>query len=293
MGIYRAPNSEEIKIIKKYSKLFEDIKVSEPALFVGNTYREVIFEKKGIAKVIGKEKGYIYIDANNKVVEDEKTVMRLGRIFFFMDAFLNDENGSIIKALQNDEEVEKNKTDLELMMRGFDIIEERNKKYDIEHIEVVKVKDILTKLIELRAKTNLKLEDFLKVVQEETSKQKYFDENIIEACMPAYKEVMTCNYEKVKLIAKGASSYNYLKKAAEKVRKKYSIRFNVTYTDPLMKVNYMMGYFESLIRAYESIINMSYNQYAKSIVNSGKINAEYKLLELRNKKIATRNTVKD
>ena len=33
--------------------------------------------------------------------------------------------------------------------------------------------------------------------------------------------------------------------------------------NPLMKVNYMMGYFESLIRAYESIINMSYNQYAK------------------------------
>ncbi len=46
----------------------------------------------------------------------------------------------------------------------------------------------------------------------------------------------------------------------------------------------MMGYFESLIRAYESIINMSYNQYAKSIVNSGKTNAEFKLLELRNKK---------
>ncbi len=283
MGIYKAPNSEEKKTIKKYSKLFEDIKISEPALFLGNTYKEVIFEKKGIASLIGKKKGYIYIDANNKVVEDEKTVMRLGRIFFFMEAFLNDDNGSIIKALQNEEEVEKNKTDFELMMKGFEIIEKMNKKYDIEHKEVEKVKDILSKLIELRAKTNLKLQDFLKVVQEETSKQKYFDENIIEACMPAYKEVMACNYEKVILIAKGASSYNCLKKAAEKVRKKYTIRFNISYTDPLMKVNYMMGYFESLIRAYESIINMSYNQYLKSIVNSGKTNAEFKLLELRNK----------
>jgi len=237
MGIYKAPNSEEKKAIKKYSKLFEDIKISEPALFLGNTYREVIFEKKGIVSLIGKKKGYIYIDANNKVVEDEKTIMRLGRIFFFMEAFLNDDNGSIIKALQNEEEVEKNKTDLELMMKGFEIIEKMNKKHDIEHKEVEKVKDILSKLIELRAKTNLK-----------------------------------------------SSSYNCLKKAAEKVRKKYTIRFNISYTDPLMKVNYMMGYFESLIRAYESIINMSYNQYLKSIVNSGRTNAEFKLLELRNKK---------
>lgn len=282
MGIYKAPSSEEIKIVKKYSKLFEDIKVSEPALFAGNTYKEVIFEKKGVSKFLGKGKGYVYLDSNNSIVEDEKTILRLGRLFFFMDAFLNDDKDSIIKALQNEEDVEKNKTDFELMMRGFDIIEEKNKKYDIEHNEVVKVKEILTKLIEFRAKTNLKLEDFLKVVQEERLKQEYFDENIIEACMPSYKEVMACNYEKVKLIAKGSSSYNYLKKASEKVRKKYSIRFNSYYTEPLMKVNYMMGYFESLIRAYESIISMSYNQYIKNIENSGKTNAEYKLLELRN-----------
>jgi hypothetical protein len=284
MGIYKEPNSEEIKIVKKYSKSFEDIKVSDPVLFAGNTYKEVTFERKGAAKVLRKEKGYIYIDSNNKVVEDEKMIMRLGRIFFFMDAFLNDDKDSIIRALQNDEEVEKNKVDFKLMMKGFDIIEERNKKYDIEHKEVVKVKDILNKLIDLRANTNIKLEAFLKVVEEAMSKQEYFDENIIDTCMPAYKEVMNCNYEKVKLIARGASSYNYLKKAAEKVRKQYAIRFNVTYTDPLMKVNYMMGYFESLIRAYETIINMSYGQYMKSIENSGKINAEYKLMELRNKK---------
>lgn len=284
MGIYKEPNSEEIKVVKKYSKAFENIKVSDPVLFAGNTYKEVTFEKKGVAKVLRKEKGYIYIDSNNKVIEDEKIIMRLGRIFFFMDAFLNDDKDSIISALQNDEEVEKNKVDFELMMKGFDIIEERNKKYDIEHKEVIKVKDILNKLIVLRANTNVKLEAFLKVVEAEMTKRTHFDETIIEACMPAYKEVMNCNYEKVKLISRGASSYNYLKKAAEKVRKQYSIRFNATYTDPLLKVNYMMGYFESLIRAYEAIINMSYGQYMKSIENSGKVNAEFKLLELRNRK---------
>lgn len=283
MGIYRVPGEEEIKVIKKYGKLFEDIKVSESALFGGQTYKEVIFSKKVLGKVTSNGEHFLYLDSNNNVVVDEKTIHRLGRIFFFMDAFLNDEKDSIIKALQSDEDVEKNKMDSELMMRGLDVIQKKNKKYDIEPREIEKVKSILNKLIELRAKTNIRLEGFLKVVTEETAKQQYFDENIIEACMPAYKDVMTCNYEKVQLIAKGASSYNYLKKAAEKIRKNYTIRFNSHHTDPLTKVSYMMGYFESLIRSYDSIIKMSYNQYIKGIENSGKTNAEYKTLMLRNK----------
>lgn len=283
MGIYKAPSEDEKKAIKKYTKLFEDIKVSDSALFAGKTYKEVTFTKKGIEKVRGNGEHYLYLDSNNNVVVDEKTIKRLGRIFFFMDAFLNDDSGSIIKALQSDEEVEKDKTDIELMDRGFETIQKKDKKYNIEPREVEKVKSILNKLIELRAKTNTRLEGFLQVVTTETEKQEYFDENVIEACMPAYKEVMTCNYEKVQLIAKGTSSYNYLRKAAERVKKSYSIRFSTYHGDPLMKISYMMKYFENLVRSYENIVNMSYNQYIKAIENSGKVNGDYKITKLRNK----------
>ncbi|MEG1254718.1 hypothetical protein [Clostridium sp.] len=284
MGIYKLPSSEELKVIKKYGKLFENIKISEPALLGGSTYREVTFKKKMFAKFMGKGTGYLYLDSSNNIVTNDNTIMRLGRIFFFMDAFLNDESDSIIKALQNDDDVDRNNDDLVLMMTGFNLIDKKNRKFDIKPQEVEQVKEILSKLLELRGNTNKKLEIFLKVVADEMSKKKYFDEDVIEACMPAYKDVMTCNYEKVQLIDKGASSYNYIKKAAEKTRRNYSIRFVTSHTEALMRVHYMMGYFENLVKSYESIIKMSYNQYIKNIANAGKVNAEYKLLMLRNNK---------
>ncbi len=236
-----------------------------------------------MSKIRSSGEHYIYLDSNNNVVEDEKTIKRLGRIFFFMDAFLNDDSESIIGALQSDEEVEKDKDEIELMARGFETIQQKNRKYQIEIRDYDKVKNVLSKLVELRGKTNLRLEGFLKVVADETEKQKYFDEDVIEVCMPAYRDVMTCNYEKVQLIAKNASSYDYIKKAAEKVKKSYSMRFSTFYTEPLMKISYKMRYFENLIKSYDSIVNMTYNQYIKAIENSGKANAEYKITMLRNK----------
>ncbi|MEG0308364.1 MAG: hypothetical protein RR636_10495 [Clostridium sp.] len=284
MGIYNVPSSEEMRAIKKYGKLFENVKISDPVLLGGTTYREVIFKKKVISKFKSKGTSYLYIDSNNTAVTNENTILRLGRIFFFMDAFLNDESDSIIKALQNDDDVEKNNDDLELMMTGFQLIERKNKKYTINAEEVENVKEILSKLLQLRAKTNEKLDIFLKLVAKEMSKKKYFDEDVIEACMPKYKDVMSCNYEKVQLINKGAESYNYIKKAAEKTRRNYSIRFVTAHTEALMRVHYMMGYFENLIRSYGSIVEMQYNQYMKAIENAGKVNAEYKASILRGRK---------
>ncbi|MEG3041709.1 MAG: hypothetical protein RR891_06860 [Clostridium sp.] len=284
MGIYKVPSSEEMRAIKKYGKLFESVKISDPVLLGGTTYREVIFKKKVISKFKSKGTSYLYIDSNNTAVTNENTILRLGRIFFFMDAFLNDESDSIIKALQNDDDVEKNNDDLELMMTGFQLIERKNKKYTINAEEVENVKEILSKLLQLRAKTNEKLDIFLKLVAKEMSKKKYFDEDVIEACMPKYKDVMSCNYEKVQLINKGAESYNYIKKAAEKTRRNYSIRFVTAHTEALMRVHYMMGYFENLIRSYGSIVEMQYNQYMKAIENAGKVNAEYKASILRGRK---------
>ncbi|MEG0133153.1 MAG: hypothetical protein RSA29_08980 [Clostridium sp.] len=284
MGIYKVPSSEEMRAIKKYGKLFESVKISDPVLLGGTTYREVIFKKKVLSKFKSKGTSYLYIDSNNTAVTNENTILRLGRIFFFMDAFLNDESDSIIKALQNDDDVEKNNDDLELMMTGFQLIERKNKKYTINAEEVENVKEILSKLLQLRAKTNEKLDIFLKLVAKEMSKKKYFDEDVIEACMPKYKDVMSCNYEKVQLINKGAESYNYIKKAAEKTRRNYSIRFVTAHTEALMRVHYMMGYFENLIRSYGSIVEMQYNQYMKAIENAGKVNAEYKASILRGRK---------
>lgn len=279
MGIYRVPTVEEMVVIKKYNKLFEDIKVSELVELGGKQYKEVIFKKK----LIGNSEEYLYLDKDNRVVEEEHIIARLGRITFFMDAYLNDEPGSIIKALQGDEEIAKNKVDYELVEEGLKLISSRGSKYNLSTGEIEKVQAILIKLMELRGKTNEKLKVFLEVVEKEMQGKKYFDEQVIENCLPFYKEVMACNYEKVQLIAKGTFIYGKIREASEKLRRSYNLRFITAHTEALMKVSYMMGYFENLIKAYDSLIQMSYNDYAKNIVNSGKRNAEYKCTALRKK----------
>lgn len=280
MGVYRVPTAEEMAVIKEYNKLFEDIKVSESVQLGGKLYKEVIFKKKGI----GKSEEYLYLDEKNNLVENESIRARVGRLTFFMDAYLNDEPGSIIRALQGDDEIEKNKDDFKLMEEGLKLIANKSLKYNVSRSEIEKVQGILVKLMELRGKTNEKLKIFLEAVEEEMKNKKHFDEEVIEKCMPVYKEVMGCNYEKVQLIAKGALTYGKLKEAAEKLRRSYNLRFITSHTEALMKASYMMGYFENLIKAYGSMAQMTYNDYAKSIVNSGKNNAEYKCSAIRKKK---------
>lgn len=277
MGIYREPNAEELNVIKKYSKLFENIRVSESVLLGGKKYKEVVFKKKGL----GKAEEYLYLDENNSLVENRNTIARVGRLVFFMDVFLSDDSGSIINALQGNEEVTKNKDDLELMSKGLKLLLTKDKKYDIDKSEIEKVQAILNKLLDLRGKTNEKLKVFLDSVDKAMKNKTYFDEEVIEACMPMYKEVMGCNYEKVQLIAKGASHYNKIKKAAEKLRKSYNIRFITSNTETLSKVSYMMGYFENLLKSYRNIVEMNYNEYLKGIMNSGKVNADLKASALR------------
>lgn len=279
MRVYRMATAEELTVIKEYSKLFEDIKVSESVELGGKLYKEVIFKKKGI----GKSEEYLYLDEENRIIEQENIRARVARLTFFMDAYLNDESGSIIKALQGDDEVEKNKEDLKLMEEGLRLITNRCSKYDISKVEIEKVQATLVKLLELRGKTNEKLKEFLQVVEAEMQNNKYFNEAVIENCMAAYKEVMLCNYEKVQLISKAAFSYGKLRSAAEKMRRGYNLRFITSHTEALMKVSYMMRYFENLIKAYGNIAKMTYNDYLKNIVNSGKINAEYKCSEIRKK----------
>lgn len=289
MSIYTVPSQEVMKVIGKYKKSFEDVVISEPAILSGKKYREVVFIKKIFGKFRDNPKEYLYLDENNVIVNQKAVVERLGRLFFYMDAFLNNGDDSIIKALQKEGDIEKSNRDFELAKTGLEIIEKRagrdkkSGKDSSQGTDKKLVEDIFNKLSLLRGKTNEKLQLFLEKVKEEKTKHEYFNELMLETILPFYKDAMVCNYEKIQLISKGANQYNNIKKTAEKARKGYAIRFNTHYTEPLMKLHYLMSYFETLLRSYGTISTMTYNQYIKLVSTAGKTNADYKLLVLRNK----------
>lgn len=316
MSIYKAPTPEVMKTLNKYKKPFEEVEISEPAMLSGHLYREVVFVKKLFSKFRENPKEYMYLDDNNEVVHHKNTVERLGRLFFYMDAFYNNDKESIIGAFQKEGDLERNTKDFDLARTALEIldkkefkntVDKKDKKSKVEAKDVKDVKDVKevkeakekkqflvsadTKAIEctlsnlgsLRMKTNEKLKVLLKKIEEEKEKNEYFNELMVEVLLPHYRDVMILNYEKIQLISKETYLYNSMKKKAEKARKSYTLRFNTRNTEALMKLHYLMGYFESLLRTYSNIATMSYNQYLRLINNAGKTNAEYKLSALRNK----------
>jgi hypothetical protein len=310
MSIYKATTPEVMKTLSKYKKPFEEVVISEPAMLSGHLYREVVFEKKLFSKFRENPKEYMYLNDNNEVVDHKNTVERLGRLFFYMDAFYNNDKESIIGAFQKEGDLERNTRDFDLARTALEIldkkefkntVDKKDKKSKVEAKEVKEVKGAKeekqsllstdTKAIEytlnnlgsLRMKTNEKLKILLKKIEEEKEKNEYFNELMVEVLSPYYRDVMILNYEKIQLISKETYLYNSVKKKAEKARKSYTLRFNTRNTEALMKLHYLMGYFENLLGSYNNIATMSYNQYLRLINNAGKTNAEYKLLALRNK----------
>lgn len=281
MKLYKSPGSEDLKVLKKYAKNFEKIKISEPALYAGNTYREVIFYKKFVGGIEMGSNFYLYLDSDNNLVEDKITLARLGRLFFFMDAYLNDDEGSIIAALQNSDDVAKEKDDQELIGKALEMMQKKGSKYDISSKDIEDAKRIMAKIIEMRKVTNSKLEKFISTVDEKMKDKKYFDESVIDECMTEYQSVMLSNYEKVKVIASGSDFYVKMKKAAEKIRRKNNLLFMTGSTDALMRLSYVMGYYSNLITSNQVILKMAPNQYLKNIAAAGKINAEHKIENLR------------
>lgn len=281
MELYRELTKEERGYVSKKIKGFENVKISEPVELNGNTYREIIFKKKIFSKLRENGTAYCYIDSSNNIVTNENTIIRLGRLFFFMDAFLTTGKGSIVSAFLNEGDKTRNKNDLEFILEGLEQIKKKGDKYNITSNDVEQVKDILIIVNEMREDLNNTVEKFLEVVEGSKKKHKIFNESFIDECMPQYKELMIGNYNKMQIINKGRRHYNTFKKAANSIRRKYTLVFITKHNEQLMRVHYMMGYFESLLQSYDTIISMNQSQYTKAIVNAGKANAEYKKMYLR------------
>lgn len=272
MAFYEVASDELIKNIKNYKKIGENIMVSEPAQVLDNLYREVIFKKK-----VSKEpSGYLYVDQNNNVVNDKVLCKRLAYVFYYMDIYLNNEKGSVMAALQNDNEENQDKHDFELIVEGLKIIKQ---KYPANIDEVI---SIVEKMPALREKNNEKLKILKSKIEEEKLNNKYFNEKMIKDLYPYYKEAMLVNYDKLLLIGKGRLYYGDIKKNAEKVRRRNTLFFNTKNVEKLMKTHYIMGYYNNLLMAYGNIKDMSIGQYTKMLDSAGKRMAESKVSFLRN-----------
>ena len=107
---------------------------------------------------------------------------------------------------------------------------------------------------------------------------------MLEELLPIYRDALSINLQKIRLVDSARDCYTNIKKTAEKKKKQMSIRFNHKLTEPLMKISYMMGYFIKLVDTCETISKMSDTQYFKYLGTIEKENIDFRVKLNRNKK---------
>ena len=279
MPTYTIASKEILEHIKPYIKKGEIAKVFNALEYNNILYREITFNKKIFNKFRKENLGYLYINEKNEIINEKSLQERLAKLAYFSEIFYNTESRAcIVNAFQNDGAIEKDRKDYKLVTEGLDFLSKE------EIVDAQQVKQIVIKLPSIRKKNNEVLKEFMAKSEEYETEKNYFNAEMLEELLPTYREALSINLKKIKLIDSARGCYSNIKKTAEKKRKQMSIRFNRKITEPLMKISYMMGYFIKLVDTCEIISKMSDTEYFKYLGTIEKENINYRVKLNRSKK---------
>ncbi|NEZ47910.1 hypothetical protein FDF74_12035 [Clostridium niameyense] len=272
--------SEEIKEkLLPYMNKGEKLLVSDKIEFKGSYYREVLFNKKFFIGVMEETKGIIYIDDNFNIINKINVQNQLIKLGYYYEILFETEKGkSIFKAMKNDEDLKKDKNDIDMCLIGLDIL--KNEK--IENTE--KIKKIILDLIKFREEENEILLNLYNLVNSIWEQDGKISEESLKKVYDLYKKLLRSNFKNIKNIYIGADYYDYIKDMTNKKRKSFSIRLNKKISEPLFKLDYEMNYFKKLLKTYNRILNMNENEYFKFIEKMEKNNITERIKIIRNKK---------
>jgi hypothetical protein len=279
MTMYSPASKEILELTKKYIQKGEVVKVSHALEYNNILYREIVFSKK-MFKVLRKEHlGYIYLNEKNEIVTEKTLQERLSKLGYFSEIFYNIENRTcIINAFQDDGVIEKDRKDYELVRSGLDFLTKEG------IVDSEQVKQIVIKLPDIRKKNNEVLKQVIDKSKELIEEKKYFNISMLEELLPIYRDTLSINLQKIRLIDSGRECYTNIKRTADKKKKQWSVRFNHKLTEPLLKISYMMGYFLKLVETCETISKMEDTQYFKYLSGIEKENVDFRVRLNRSKK---------
>jgi len=279
MSIYSIASEEILGHIKQYTKRGEVVKISDALEYNNILYREIVFSKELFKHFRKEPLGYLYINEKNEIVTEKSLQEKLAKLAYFSEIFYNTENRTcIVNALQDEGVIEKDRRDYKLAAFGLDFLTKEG------CVDSEQVKQIVIKLTDIRKDNNEILKQLISKAEKCKKEKKYFNAYMLEELLPTYREALSINLQKIKLIDSGRECYTNIKKTSEKKRKQMSIRFNHKITGPLMKISYMMGYFIKLVDTCEAISKMSDTQYFKYLGTSEKENIDYRVKLNRSKK---------
>jgi hypothetical protein len=279
MTMYSPASEEILEITKKYIKKGEVAKVSHDLEYNNVLYKEIVFTKKMFKNLRKEPLGYIYINERNEIVTEKTLQERLAKLGYFSEIFYNTENRTcIINALQDEGVIEKDRKDYKLAETGLSFLTKEG------IVDSEQVKRIVIQLPDIRQSNNEVLTQVIGKAKAFIEEKKYFNIGMLEELLPIYRESLSINLQKIRLIDSGKECYTNIKRTSEKKKKQWAIRFNHKLTEPLMKISYMMGYFLKLVETCESMSRMSDAEYFKHLSSVEKENIEFRVNLNRSKK---------
>jgi hypothetical protein len=251
--------------------------ISEVIKLKGENYREVMINKKTLGGIKKQAQALLYITDQGELVTEKNTQRELGKLAYYFNIFFAvDKTQSVYRAIRDKCVIEREKRDFQIADSGLDILLHDK----VQHVENVRI--IMKNIPELREKNNDKLLHLKNKVDDFEKQHGEYSDELFKELYPIYIEVLDTNFQNIKVINSGKQYYNELKKHLSKKKKSLTVIINKKISEPLFKLDYMLGYFNKLLNTYGSIINMNSSEYRKFIENSEKNKIEKNLKLIRN-----------
>lgn len=262
---YEKVNMKINEVLNPYKKSSESCKISGIIDCNNKFYREVIFYKRKFLKFKLEVNGYLYLDAENKVINDKSLLKDLFKLGFYYDIFFNDDEAAgILSTLKTEVEVQKEKDIIKEIGEALDYLL-KQKVYAAE-----RVKTALIKIFNLKEKSNLILKELSNIIVDVKQQDFKFNEELYNKLYTYYEDILKVNFEKIILMASLEDCIDEVIKEAEKKRKKLDARIISNMVGKLIKLSDELSYYKRLMVIYRDVIHMNTNQYVKYLNNLDK-----------------------
>lgn len=270
MGFYELASKDQHKEFKKYAKFGEKIKVSAPLEVKGKLYKEVIFYKKFLAGISGEVAGGVFLDSDNKKVEDEDIVKDLVNLSYFAEVLCDDESKiALNRALKVEGDLRKDEQDLQDIKQSFLIL---YKEGIFKEGEGLELENIIKEFYKLRRENNELMKNLLDKSKEITARDGGINDKFVNSIYDEYMEVLVKNFMKIRHLLTGKHLYNDLYDKLKKYKKKFKVKLRSDNMNLLNKLEYTMLYFIKILNTYEPVLYMNKSQYERHLKNVEKDN---------------------
>ncbi|WMJ81168.1 hypothetical protein RBU49_02645 [Clostridium sp. MB40-C1] len=276
MRVYSKGFKEAEDTINKYKNRGEETRVSIPIQYNGELYREIMFIKREQGNRIAV--GYLYIDDENKEVEDKSIARQLAKLGYYLNIFYNDESSLYIKrAMEGIQNIKNQKIEYSKLCFGLDKLKSEGEK------GTDKTKEIIDEVIKLRIKNDDKISELLSLAENHINDNKFYGEDIFESLYSLYKEIMMLNFNRVKIIDSGKEYYDSIENKAKKRKGSLlTIFIGRNKCIPFIKLESLINNYKKILSTYEKILDMDESKYEKFLINVEKDNINLKMDVLRN-----------